>query len=84
MCMCMLTRRTNILFEQETWETLAVLAQAKGSSVAELVRQAIKTVYLSEGEKMAKIKIFDSIVNLRKRAKGKINYKELIEDGRNY
>ena len=79
----MLAKRTNILFEQETWDTLTALAQAKGSSVAELIRKAIKTVYLQEGEKMTKTKIFDSIINLRKRVKGKMNYKELIEDGRN-
>lgn len=80
----MLAKRTNILFEQETWDALTALAQAKGSSVAELIRKAIKMAYLQEGEKMTKTKIFDSIINLRKKVKGKINYKELIEDGRNY
>lgn len=82
--MCMLAKRTNILFEQETWDTLTVLAQAKAVSVAELIRKAIKMAYLPEGEKMVKMKVFNSILNLRKRAKDKINYKELIEDGRNY
>ena len=80
----MLAKRTNILFEQETWEILTALAQTKAVSVAELIRKATKMAYLQEGEKMTKAKIFDSIINLRKRTKGKINYKELIEDGRYY
>lgn len=80
----MLAKRTNILFEQETWDTLTALAQTKGSSVAELIRRAIRKTYLQEGEKTAKAKVFDSIINLRKRVKGKINYQELIEDGRSY
>lgn len=80
----MLLKRTNILFEQKTWEMLVALAQQKRSSVAELIRKAVKKTYFPEGEKMTKKQAFEKIIALRKKAKGKINYRQLIENGRKY
>ena len=80
----MLVKRTNILFEEENWKMLTGLALQKGSSVSELIRKAVREVYFTEGEKMGKKQVFDEIISLRKKAKGKINYKSLIENGRKY
>lgn len=80
----MLIKRTNILFDQKTWEMLTALAQQRGNSVAELVRKAVKKTYFSESEKMAKRQALEKIISLRKKTKGKINYRQLIEDGRKY
>jgi len=82
--MCMLTKRTNILFNQKVWKTLTALACQKNLSVAELIRRAVKKTYFSEGEKMAKKRIFNQIISLRKKTKGKINYRQLIENDRRY
>ncbi len=38
----MLTRRTNILFEEETWDKLNKIAQKKKLSIGEIVRNAVK------------------------------------------
>ncbi len=80
----MLVKRTNTLFEEESWKMLAGLALQKGSSVSELIRKAVKEAYFTEGEKMSQKQAFEEIISLRKKARGKINYKSLIEDGRKY
>ena len=80
----MLVKRTNILFEEENWKMLTGLALQKGSSVSELIRKAVKDAYFAEGKKMSKKQAFDEIVSLRKKTKSKIDYKNLIEDGRKY
>ena len=80
----MLIKRTNILFEEETWKMLTRLAIEKQVSASELIRKAIKGTYFSEGEKMNNEKIFNQIVSLRKKLKGKIDYRKLIEDGRKH
>lgn len=84
MCMCMLIKRTNILFDEETWKILTGLATQKQVSASELIRKAIKRTYFSEGKKMDNKKIFNQIVFLRKKLKGKIDYRKLIEDGRKH
>lgn len=80
----MLIKRTNILFDEETWKMLTSLAAQKQVSASELIRKAIKGTYFSEGEKMNNEKVFGQIVSLRKRTKGKIDYRKLIEDGRKH
>ena len=44
----MLTKRTNILFDQKTWELLVGLAQSKKTSVGALVREAVKNEHISK------------------------------------
>lgn len=80
----MLVKRANILFEEENWKMLADLALQKRNSVSGFIRKAMMEVYFSEGEKMNKRKAFEEIISLRKKTKGKINYKSLIENGRKY
>lgn len=79
----MLTKRTNILFEEETWQTLLALAKSREVSVGELVRKAVKTTYLQEAEKTKRMAAAKEIISLRKKQK-EINYKELINYGRKY
>jgi len=80
----MLIKRTNILFEEKTWELLTALASRNNQSVGELVRKAIKKTYFPEGEKMTQKQALTKIIAIRKKTKGKINYRQLIEDGRKY
>lgn len=57
MLMCMLKKRTHILFDEETFNTLVYLASRKQKSIGELVRSAVKKTYkkeLSVGEKREK------------------------------
>lgn len=84
MYMCMLIKRTNILFDEETWKMLTGLATQKQVSASELIRKAIKGTYFSDGEKMNNDKIFNQIISLRKRAKDRIDYRRLIEDDRKH
>lgn len=43
--MCMLTRRLQILLDDDRYERLARRAEERGASVAALIREAIDTVY---------------------------------------
>lgn len=78
----MLTKRTHILFNQTLWDRLADLAKRENTSVGELVRTAVKEK-LNEEEKIAKrTEAIEAILRLRKKSKGKIDYKALINEGR--
>ncbi|MCA9371543.1 hypothetical protein KC726_01460 [Candidatus Woesebacteria bacterium] len=44
----MLNKRTNILFDETTWEYLVKLANNHHTSVGTLVRQAVKKQYLNK------------------------------------
>ncbi len=54
MCMCMLNKRTHILFDKEYWEKLTALAKKQNTSVGRLVRQSIEKTYFSEEEDIKK------------------------------
>ena len=41
----MLTKRTNILFDEQSWKKLTSLARGRGISVGELVRTAVQKEY---------------------------------------
>lgn len=52
----MLTKRTNILFEEDTWLQLTELAKKEKTSVGNLVRTAVQFQYLQqENTKKARI-----------------------------
>lgn len=55
--MCMLIKRTQILFDKELWNTLVELAKEKKTSVGELVRRAVREKYEE-----------DKLLNKRKKA----------------
>ncbi len=46
--MCMLTKRTQILFDKQLWNTLVQIAKTNNTSVGELVRSAVKKQYIKE------------------------------------
>lgn len=86
--MCMLNKRAHILFEEDEYKLLNLLAAEKGSSVGELVRIAVKHVYVEPREKQFsdRQKGFDRLKQWQKKIgtfKG-LDYKALVEYGRKY
>jgi len=83
MCIHMLTKRTNILFEQQTWNQLVQLAKEKSTSVGELTRNAVQDVYFKNDQYETVAQAVASTKKVRKKLK-KIDYKALINYGRKY
>lgn len=80
----MLTRRTNILFDESLWNKLSQVAKTERVSVGKLVRTALTEKYL-ENDDLSRIqKAHDTILKIRKITKGKIDYKALINEGRRF
>jgi hypothetical protein len=80
----MLTKRTNILFDNDLWDVLTSVARREKTSVGEVVRKAISKVY-TEGDLIAQTKkAFETIRKFRVKQKGVLDYKALINDGRKY
>lgn len=81
--MCMLTKRTQILFDDELWEKLVSLAGEKKTSIGNLVREAVEEKYTQEARFAKRRKVFENILRHRPLpVKGIINYKALINVGR--
>lgn len=84
MCMCMLTKRTNILLEEDIWKQLEKVAREQNMSVGEFIREAIK-IKLDEKKQLKQTqKAIDEIRKIRPHFKGKLDYKALINYGRKY
>lgn len=80
----MLTKRTQILFEENLWRKLVRLSQAQKISVGELVREAVKERY-KDAEKMSRRqKAIEATLKGRIVSKTKIDYKELVDYGRKF
>lgn len=85
MCMCMLTKRTNILFDKATWDKLNKLAKAENTSMGKIIRTAIDERWEREKELEGRKKVIESILKHRPQPfKGRIDYKALINAGRKY
>ncbi|MBI4999604.1 ribbon-helix-helix protein, CopG family [Candidatus Gottesmanbacteria bacterium] len=83
----MLTKRTNLLLDEETYKNLLLLAKEKKVSLGEIIRQAINRVYKreSDAEMEKRSKVVASIMNLWEKTKGKkTDYRALIEYGRRF
>jgi len=80
----MLTKRTNILFNDDLWDLLTSVARKEKSSVGEVVRKAIIKVYAEDNFVERKNKAFETIKKFRVKQKGVVDYKTLINDGRKY
>ena len=81
----MLTKRTNILFENELWDLLVAVAQREKTSVGEVVRKAVRKVYSEDEISRRRTEACKRILAIRpKPYPGKIDYKELINYGRKY
>lgn len=82
----MLTKRTNILFDEQTFKYLVALADKGKTSVGELVRKAVIKVYIKPKINQKRIKAFKNILRLKK-GLGHITTKEIkeyINYGRKY
>lgn len=84
--MCMLTKRTNILFDEKQWRKLSKRAKREKTSVGKLVRKAVEKAYADAEDKELKMrqKAIDEIFRIRKVSKKPIDYKALINYGRKY
>ena len=80
----MLTKRTNILFNDDLWDLLTSVARKERSSVGEVVRKAIIKVYAGDNFIERKNKAFEAIKKFRVKQKRMVDYKTLINDGRKY
>ena len=83
--MCMLTKRVNFLFEEETLQLLRERAVLEQKSVGELVRRAVKKTY--ENKDQARLKRINQACGEIERVRTlqkNINYKELINAWRKY
>ena len=80
----MLTKRTNILFDNDLWDLLTSVARKEKSSVGEVVRKAVKRVYTEGNLVERKKQAFETIKKFRVMQKGVLDYKALINEGRKY
>lgn len=80
----MLTKRTNILFDEELWNLLVALAVKQKTSVGDLVRSAARKVYDADQKTSARQRAGEEIRRIRVVQKGRVDYKELISYGRKY
>ncbi|KKQ42919.1 MAG: hypothetical protein US60_C0010G0008 [Microgenomates group bacterium GW2011_GWC1_37_8] len=81
----MLTKRTNILFDDELWELVTSVAKRENSSVGKVVRKAIRNTYSEDEISKRRADACKKILAIRpKPFPGKIDYKELINYGRKY
>lgn len=78
----MLSTRINVMFDKKTWNRLKTIAKKQNATTSELVRKAVQNQYLSSEAKERRAAI-QKILEIRpKPVSGKIDYKELINDGR--
>lgn len=80
----MLSKRTNILFDNNLWNLLTSVAKKENSSIGEVVRKAVIKAYLKDDIKNKRQDTLNEILKTRPKAVGRINYKELINYGRKY
>ena len=81
----MLTKRTNILFDEVLWKQLVKLSETKKTSVGQLIREAVQEKYQAAVDLEKRRQAIDHILKIRpKPVKGKIDYKALINAGRKY
>lgn len=83
--MAKLTKRTNIMFDEQMWKILNQIADQRQISVGELIRQTIDQQLIQDHFEKLKQNDYahQQILKHRKIHKG-INYKDLINDGRKY
>lgn len=79
----MFNKRVNLLFDQDEWERLTVLASLKNANASQLIRVAIRKTYFSDQANKTRKSAFYSIIKERKTFKN-INYKALINYGRKF
>lgn len=78
----MLTKRTNILFDDALWAKLVEVAKKQKTSVGSLVRETLSDKYMQEESFEKRKKAIEEIERIRPHFKGKLDYKALINYGR--
>lgn len=63
----LLSKRTNILFDQQLWNQLMQIAKDKGTSVGELVRVAVRKEYAEDKKQESIEKAVENILAFRKK-----------------
>ena len=66
-CMCMLTKRTQILFDTQLWNTLVTIAKVSNVSVGELVRTAVREKYEEDNRLQKRKQAVEQILSFRKK-----------------
>lgn len=83
MCMCMLTKRAQILFDENLWKQLVKAAEENNVSVAKYVRKTLEEALAEQKMLKQRRKAIEWTLKHRpKPFKGKIDYEELINYGR--
>lgn len=77
----MMKKRTNVLFDNESWLDLKGLARQRKTSVGSLIRQAVKETYFVDKNREKIAMAVKEIMRIRKTFK-KVDYEELINYGR--
>ena len=81
----MLTKRTNILFDPQTWSLLQQVSSQNKISIGEIVRRSVKEKYLKPNQALARTNLLESIAKNGKKINTKnINYKALISYDRKH
>jgi hypothetical protein len=68
----MLTKRTQILFDQQLWNNLTYIAQEKNISVGQLVRSTLKEKYGNEKKLLKRRQAIKGIFAFRKKYGAKL------------
>ena len=84
LCMCMLQKRTNILFDDKLWSLLVAQSSKKKVSIGELVRRAVIKTYIEGHDTLQQRKDAASAIQAIRTIHKGIDYKELINYGRKY
>ena len=82
----MLTKRTNILFDEKMFASLIFLAKRRKTSIGGLVRKAVAQTYFGSKDNQERMALFKEICQLKK-GLGRLQNKEiksLINYGRKY
>ena len=82
MCIHMLTKRTQILFDEELWKQLVKISVVKKTSIGQLIREAVEEKYQKKLKLSERKALLERIEKIRPHFKGRIDYKELINYGR--
>lgn len=79
--MCMLTKRTNILFDEKLWEELVELSKRTGTSIGQLVRTAVEDKYDEERKLARRAKTIEEILALKAEYQKKHKKKSKNKEG---
>lgn len=77
----MLKKRVNIFFEEKTWTKLKKHAKQQHRSASNLIREAVEEKFFLQTA-ARRSSAFDAVLKHRPKAVKRIDYKKLINEGR--